>query len=316
MNPGVPLVSVVIPNYNYGRYVGEAVESVLAQTYPNVEIVVVDDGSKDDSREVLGRFGDRIKLVEQSNGGPGPAKARNRGAAESSGEYLCFLDADDRWLPTKVQRQIERFQADPELGFVHVGEEKITSQGEPIGVILDGHEGWIAEEMLVFGRNVIVAGGSGVMVPRRIFDEVGAFDTRLSISEDFDLCFRVAARYRVGFIAEPLIQVRSHDSSAQTSSAGVRRIEHDMRIVFAKIFEGSSATPEITRHRRRAYGRLHRVLSGSYFVRHELARALAHGARAVWYAPEEAAYILAAPLRRLRRRIDPQAKPGLDGGGG
>src|SRR4051795_3380132 len=112
MGTDFPLVSVVIPNYNYGRYVRQAVDSVLAQTYPSVEIIVVDDGSSDDSVALLQSYGSSIKLVAQSNGGV--HKARNRGIEESKGEFVAFLDADDWWEPTKLARQMELF-ADPRV---------------------------------------------------------------------------------------------------------------------------------------------------------------------------------------------------------
>src|SRR5438309_4900890 len=104
MGTDCPLVSVVVPNYNYGRYVREAVDSVLGQTYPAVEVIVVDDGSSDDSLSVLQSYGSKIKLVVQPNGGV--HKARNRGIEESKGEFVAFLDADDVWEPTKLERQV------------------------------------------------------------------------------------------------------------------------------------------------------------------------------------------------------------------
>ena len=102
-----PLVSAIIPNYNYSRYIGEAVESALNQTYKNIEVIVVDDGSCDDSLKVLSAYVDRIKVVSQKNAGV--AMARNNGVEVSTGEYVAFLDADDVWLPDKVEKQVDRF---------------------------------------------------------------------------------------------------------------------------------------------------------------------------------------------------------------
>lgn len=99
------LVSIIINNYNYGRFVADAIESALAQTYSNCEVIVVDDGSQDDSREVISGFGNRIKTVFKSNGGQ--SSAFNAGFAESSGDVICFLDSDDVFLPNKVQQAVD-----------------------------------------------------------------------------------------------------------------------------------------------------------------------------------------------------------------
>src|SRR5690348_13396065 len=108
----MPRVSVVIPSYNSAQYVGAAIESVLVQTVPDVEILVVDDGSKDATREVVARYGDRARYLYQENAGV--AVARNHGIRESSGEWIGFLDADDTWLPQKLERQLAALAAAPE----------------------------------------------------------------------------------------------------------------------------------------------------------------------------------------------------------
>src|SRR4051812_26302017 len=112
-----PLVSVVIATYNSGRFVGQAVRSVLAQTYRPFEIVVVDDGSTDDTAGVLAGYRDGVRYVYQEN--RGPAAARNRGIAEAAGELVAFLDADDEWHPEKLSRQWEALSASPRAGLVH-----------------------------------------------------------------------------------------------------------------------------------------------------------------------------------------------------
>src|SRR5437773_3781756 len=114
-------VSVVIPTYNYARYLPEAIDSALAQTHAPLEVIVVDDGSTDDTPRVLAVYGDRIRVIRQANRGPGAA--RNTGIAAARGEYVGFLDADDVWLPRKLELQMARFEADQGLGLVHCGAE-------------------------------------------------------------------------------------------------------------------------------------------------------------------------------------------------
>src|SRR5260370_11913693 len=154
----LPKVSVIIPNYNYAHYIGQAVDSVLAQTYENTEIVVVDDGSHDTSEKLIAGYGERVRLIKQKN--QGVSAARNTGVRETQGELLAFLDADDLWLPLKLEKQVQRFLDDHELGLVHCGIEEISGTGEHLRLRFDGLEGWVATEMLLFKRAVILGGGS------------------------------------------------------------------------------------------------------------------------------------------------------------
>jgi hypothetical protein len=110
-----PLVSILINNYNYAAYLGEAIDSALNQTYEPIEVIVVDDGSTDDSHSILSRYADRVRVIKQSNGGQ--AAAFNRGFAESHGEIICFLDADDMFLPDKVRQVVAAFATDQRLGW-------------------------------------------------------------------------------------------------------------------------------------------------------------------------------------------------------
>ena len=201
-------VSVIIPNYNYKRFLGEAVDSALGQTYNDIEVVVVDDGSKDGSREIIEGYARRIEAIFQQN--QGVAAARNNGVAASNGEYIAFLDADDVWLPTKLELQAGLFAGDPELGMVHVGIVEIDDAGNCLDEHLNGQQGWVADELLRFQRGVILGGGSGIMVRRDVFEEIGGFDTRMSTSADWDLFYRIASRRRVGFIRRVLLKYRVH----------------------------------------------------------------------------------------------------------
>ena len=125
-----PLVSVVIVNYNYGRYLGDCIDSVLAQTYPSVEIIVVDDGSTDESLMVLKAYHDRVRIVHQQN--HGVSHARNAGIWTSEGQWVAFLDSDDLWMPEKLQEQSHCFQ-DPSVGMVFCGLEHIDESGSRLG---------------------------------------------------------------------------------------------------------------------------------------------------------------------------------------
>lgn len=289
-----PLVSVVIPNYNYARYLSEAIDSVLAQTYPKIEVIVVDDGSTDESIPKLRQYGSRIQYIQQKN--QGVAAARNRGIHQSVGELIAFLDADDYWLPLKIERQVEQFIKAPGLGMVHCG---VIEFGEVTGVEvirLDGQQGDVADELLLLQRSVILGGGSGLIVQRSILEEIQGFDTRLSTSADWDLFYRIARKYRVGFVAEPLVKYRRHRSNMHSN---INAMEQDMLLGFHKAF--TNASLETQRLRRRAYAKLHLILAGSYFQARQLRKSMCHWGRSLLYSTEGIGYLLNYPLRQLKR---------------
>lgn len=301
--PVEPLVSVIIPNYNYGRYLREAIDSVLQQSYPNVDVMVVDDGSTDDSLAVLRSYGDRVRVFEQQH--QGVSTARNRGVQESRGELVAFLDADDQWFPSKLTRQVQRWLAEPDLGLVHCGEVVTDASGTVLRSYVNGGEGWVAEEMLRYRRIVIVGPGSTALVPRRTFEAVGGFDPRLATFADWDFAYRIASRYRVGFVPEPLVKIRSHGMSMQRN---VLAMEHDMLLAYDKAFR--DAAPEFRRLRRRCYGHLHMVLAGSFFTTGRPYEGTRHLLKSLWLTPQHCTRLLGYPVRWGRRRFSvPHAAP-------
>ncbi len=286
------LVSVVIPNYNYARYLPEAIESVLAQTHKNVEVIVVDDGSTDDSKAVLASFGDRIRTIFQKN--QGVSAARNRGVAESKGDFVAFLDADDAFLPSKLEKQIELFRADEGIGLVHVGTLDIDANGNSLAEHLDGDEGEVSHEFLRFEQPVILGGGSGLMVRREAFDAVNGFDKRMSTSADWDFGYRVSAKYRVGFVPEILLRYRIHNSNMHSNIAAM---EHDMVLGYSKAFAAGTTADE-----RKCYGNLYKVLAGSYFHAGQYADFLRTAAKSVFYRPSSFVYFSTFPIRRMTKK--------------
>jgi len=203
----LPTVSVVIPAYNSQAYLSRAIESALAQRYPQdrLEVIVVDDGSSDDSPLIAEGYAERnsrVLALRQSNAGP--AAARNRGIAAAGGELIAFLDSDDAWEPSKLARQAALFQADPQLGLVHCGCRFVDAYGHPV-------ESWVrksrtaqGEALLDFFCDFFII-LSSVVVPRRCLDEVGHFDTALRVGEDNDLFLRLLARYKLGCVDAPLL---------------------------------------------------------------------------------------------------------------
>ncbi|RMG09848.1 MAG: glycosyltransferase [Acidobacteria bacterium] len=285
-----PLVSVVIPNYNYANFLEEAIASVLAQTYPNIEIIVVDDGSSDNSREVLKKYTSQVKVIFQSN--QGVSVARNTGVAESKGDLIAFLDADDIWLSTKVEKQVDLFTRDSSLGLVHVGVEEIDPNGRGLKIRMDGAFGWVLEELLLL-RSSVLGGGSGAMVWREVFDNLGGFDPRLSTSADWDFYCRLARFYPIGFVPEILLKYRIHRTSMHHN---IDLMEHDMLIAFEKAF-----SEQVNVSAKKCYGSLYRMLAGSYFYAGKYSKCLRYTLRSLITSPAEIGYFLSYSLRQIKR---------------
>ena len=288
-------ISVIIPTYNYGRFVARAVASALAQTLPPHEVIVVDDGSTDETAEVVGRFGDRVRLIRQTNAGV--AAARNHGVRLSSGDFVAFLDADDEWLPAKLERQAGRWAAEPELGLVHCGLQEVGPGGAKLRTCSEGAEGWVSEKMILFDRPVICGPGSTSLIPRAVFDQVGGYDERLPPTEDWDLSYRIACRYKVGFVPEVLVLCCIHGSNGHMN---VDRMSRGALLIYKKAF--ADARPEIRKLRRRAYGNLHVSLAGSYFVAGRVRECMRHAAIGLYLTPLNVTRFLAYPVRWARRR--------------
>jgi len=214
-----PLISVIIPTCNRVTFVCEAIDSVLAQTEKDFELIVVDDGSTDATAATVESYGERVRYLFQSNAGA--SAARNCGIKNARGKLITFLDSDDLWLPKKLARQMAWMNAHPEIMLcytdeiwirhgVRVNQKKIHAKAG----------GWIYP--LCLPRCIISP--SSVLVRRELFEAVGVFDEQLPICEDYDLWLRVASRFEVGFLAEPLIVKRGgHSDQLSHSEFGIDR---------------------------------------------------------------------------------------------
>ncbi|MFN0277451.1 MAG: glycosyltransferase family 2 protein [Pyrinomonadaceae bacterium] len=288
-------ISVIIPNYNYGRYLRQAVQSALDQTLRPHEIIVVDDGSTDESKEILRGFGDSIKIIEQSN--KGVAAARNNGAEIADGEFLAFLDADDYWHNEKLEKQMEKFDSDAEIGFVHCGHSNVDENGVHLDDYISGQEGWVASELLRF-QEVVIA--NTIIVRREVFKKVGGYDTNRELhpSEDWDLCYRLARVCKLGFVRESLLYYRQHGQGGHTN---IGRMERAMLTAFEKAF--LDPAKDIQQLRSEAYGNLYLVLAGSYYHSGQAGKAVISALKGVIRYPPIAARLFEFPVRLIKRQI-------------
>ena len=215
----ISLISVVIPCYNQAGFVGEAIESVLKQTYPNVEVIVVDDGSSDNTKEVATRFSD-VRYIRQSN--HGLSRARNTGIRVSKGSYLVFLDADDRLLPKALESGLNCFHAHQECAFVFGTHTYINSDGislDNLNTPSSGANLYIAQLRgnkdhycsLLYGNYIGMH--STVMYRRDIFQVVKGFDQSLDAAEDYELYLRITRKYPIYFHSTVVAKYRFHDSN-------------------------------------------------------------------------------------------------------
>jgi glycosyltransferase involved in cell wall biosynthesis len=209
----MPAVAAIIPSFNTGRFAADAIQSALAQTYPRVEIVVVDDGSTDGLTDALQGFRDRIKLVTQPH--QGLAAARNRGIRETEAELIALLDADDRWHPDKIRRQVAALATRPECCLVYTARQLIDTTGASIQ---EGTTWYPLPPEPVQGECLVeLVRANRLMSSSVLFRRaaLGAswFDERLGACEDWDLWLRLAEQDQFAYLDEPLTEIRVHDSN-------------------------------------------------------------------------------------------------------
>jgi glycosyltransferase involved in cell wall biosynthesis len=201
----VPAVSVVIATRNYGHYLAGAIHSVLKQTVSDLEVIVVDDGSTDDTADVIRPFlvDSRVRYLRTD--GLGQSRAKNLGILQARGPLVAFLDGDDEWLPTKLERQLPQF-AEPTIGVVYSRRTLMDSAGRELraspATLARGN---IYDIMLV--QNPICF--SSVVVRKEVFEAVGLFDPTLPLAIDYDLWLRVARHFAFDYVDEPLVRYRT-----------------------------------------------------------------------------------------------------------
>ncbi len=243
-----PMVSVIIATYNRANTICAAVDSVLEQTYPNIELIVVDDGSTDDTAEILNRYGDKIQVVYQDNAGP--AVARNRGVELSSGEIIAFLDSDDLWLPEKIEKQVkalERFGNSVPCCLCNAFVESQTHPGTtsfdlaPLKIGPGPGLFTNVTEVLVT-RSVLF--NQAVAIRRWAWEQVGGFDESLTYMEDHDLAVRLSLLGPWAIIREPLVVYhRGNQDALSTRSRRERtKLLEDMISFYTRIVSTGQIT--------------------------------------------------------------------------
>ena len=211
------LVTVVIPNHNYGRFLNKTIQSVLDQTYSNIEIVVVDNASIDDSRSVLESYGDEITCYFLEN--HGQANARNFGIQKSQGKYIALLDADDYWHPEKISRQMILLNDKSQFNFTGIAQFDNDS-GEMLRVIKPKFKGQCSRYFVDYPEIAIIPGGeSSAIFSRDLFDKVNGFNVELETASGRDFYRKISKFTEIDFIEEPLAFQRMHSGSMSRNLA-------------------------------------------------------------------------------------------------
>lgn len=230
-----PRVSVIIPTYNCQEYLPTAIESVLSQKECDFELLVIDDGSTDETKKVLQPYDQKLRYIYQSN--QGVAAARNHGIKEAKGELIAFLDADDYFLPHKLAAQVARFDGQPELGLVHSGWYRVDAKGK----ILKEIKPWenvpqLSLENWLKWKPVLP---SAMMFRRYWLQKVGGFDSRFPPAEDTDLALRLALKgCQAGWLRKVTVGYRQHPGSAMYKGLPQARS-------LAAVIENFFAQPEL-----------------------------------------------------------------------
>ena len=249
-----PMVSIVVPAYNHGQWIAETLTSVLRQTFTDWEAIVVDDGSTDETAQVAAGFAPRIRYLRQEN--QGVSAARNRGLALGSGRYVAFLDDDDVWPPDKLELQVRALEAAPQVGMCYGA--VCTMRGEWVGDC--SKPTYRGDILLPLLRRRIRLGPSAVLIRRDVLDDVGGFDTRFSVSADYDLWLRIAARFPADYVDKPVLYYRI------TPGAWHRNLDvittDPLRVLDKFFTEGPGQQRALSTERASAYGRAHYAIAG------------------------------------------------------
>jgi glycosyltransferase involved in cell wall biosynthesis len=208
----MPQISAIIPAYNAGRFINRTIDSVLAQTFKDFELIVVDDGSTDNTAEIVKNYGSKVKYIYQQNAGDGPA--RNAGIKAAAGKWLAFLDHDDEWLPEKLDEQIKLLSANPDLRWC--GTNRYQSDGQRRAVVTEenkiqkelGNRDYFDNYFRAIIESDCQVITSTLIIRRDVFSEVGVFDGHWKRCADQDMWWRITYKYpRIGYISRPLTVV-------------------------------------------------------------------------------------------------------------
>jgi glycosyltransferase involved in cell wall biosynthesis len=278
MNASPPRISVLIPTYNRADLLPDAIHSVLAQTRPDFEILIVDDGSTDNTRQVVSAFeDDRICYTYRENGGI--SAALNTGLSLARGEYVCRLDSDDRWLPTILEKQTAILEAHPEYGAVYSRAQAMDVHGNPLTQTLGAlphYPGQSFKSMLYGDFGCAIA----TTVRKACYDRVNGYDENLKVNVDWDVWIRLTRHYEFYFLDEVLAQFRHHPKRS-TASSLFQYVLASRLTPLDKAFSEPGLPPDILAVRPLAYRNAHMDIAMQWLGVKDYAQARQHFAESI-----------------------------------
>ena len=273
----MPKVTVIIPTYNAIQYLPDAVGSALGQTFTDIEVVIINDGSSDHTEQWICQQTDpRLTLISQEN--QGKSAARNAGIIYTQGDYLAFLDADDCWEPTKLEKQVNCLDQNPQVGLVYTWTALADETGQSTGRIISSHaEGNVWKQLL---QDNILACGSTPMVRRECFEVVGMFADNLPLAQDWDMWIRIAATYPFAVIKEPLARYRHHPTN---TSKKLKEMQKYNTLVLERAL--ATTSEDLSALKAKAYNSLNLYLGWIAIRNQDHQQALYFWKKACNYAP-------------------------------
>jgi glycosyltransferase involved in cell wall biosynthesis len=293
----MPKVDVVMPAYNAAKYIPIALDSVIAQTFEDWRVLLIDDGSKDNTAEIVApykeRLGEKLLYVQNVNGGP--ARARNTALSMATGEFIAFLDADDIWLPNRLMESLKSFEGRPQVGLSYGFVSRIGDDGVVIDTFADRQkhgEGRIAE--YIYTRAVDMPCLT-ITLRRKCIDEVGMFDEAIKGPEDRDLWLRIAQRYEVALVPHLIAHYRLSPGSITSDTDKLLKAQRQ----FIEKHYGEEGCGRVARGK--ALSGVYKQRAETFGDRGQWSKALDNMARSLMYYPLNGGAMLTAGSLLLRR---------------
>jgi glycosyltransferase involved in cell wall biosynthesis len=285
-------VTTIIPVWNRPKFIVRAVESVISQSFPVTEIIVVDDASTDDTPlvlDALAKATNNLVLIKLSEN-VGAAKARNTGANAAKGEFVAFLDSDDRWYPQKLEKQIKELEANKDIVAVLCGARETTEECSFVHTPRAD-----LSAMALYRSNMVGAGGSSAVVSKKAFEQIGGFDVSLPSCQEWDLFIRLAEIGAIGVVREELVEYCRHSGTRISNDKSAVLLGHKM--VFTKIYARLSKSNHPVRDR--IIRGSHEATLATVLSSDNPPQALRHALKALAWAPSIRKLRLCGQLAKL-----------------
>lgn len=294
----MPKVTVIIPAYNAEKFIEQTIDSVLAQTFQDFEIIVINDGSNDKTAEIVNSYGFSVRCIQTTNGGV--SRARNLGINNALGEYIAFLDSDDLWEPTKLEKQVVLLDENPNIGLCFTALERVDQNLKLIGKTEAHNYPDFCEALLLYSC-VVTGSCSSVMLRTRIAKQTEGFDTSFTNYEDWEYWLQLSLITEFAPIPEYLVKYRTIAGSASFNDPAV--IERNVKGVLNKFFDAPQLPKKYEKLRNKSYSNNWLILSGQYLH----AKKYADSLRCLWDAlrlyPQNITRPLGLPIRWTKRLL-------------